>query len=51
MDLVFGVAERIIVMHYGKIIADGTMDQIQADSRVKEIYMGSGEFGDDSSAP
>ena len=51
MDLVFGVAERIIVMHYGKIIADGTMDQIQADSRVKEVYMGSGEFGDDSSAP
>ena len=51
MDLVFGVAERIIVMHYGQIIADGTIDQIQADARVKEIYMGSGELDGDSSAP
>ena len=50
MDLVFGVAERIIVMHYGQIIADGSMDQIQADARVKEIYMGSGELEDDPPA-
>jgi len=40
MDLVFGLAERIIVLHYGKIIVEGTPDKIQADSRVKEIYMG-----------
>jgi branched-chain amino acid transport system ATP-binding protein len=40
MDLVFGMAERIMVLHYGEIIADGTPEEIQADSRVKEIYMG-----------
>jgi len=40
MDLVFGVAERIIVLHYGHLIADGTPEEIQADPRVKEIYMG-----------
>jgi branched-chain amino acid transport system ATP-binding protein len=40
MDLVFGVAERIIVLHYGQIIADGKPEEIQADPRVKEIYMG-----------
>jgi branched-chain amino acid transport system ATP-binding protein len=40
MDLVFGVAERIIVLHYGEIIVEGTPKEIQADARVKEIYMG-----------
>lgn len=40
MDLVFEVAERIIVLHYGEIIAEGTCEEISCDSRVKEIYMG-----------
>ncbi len=40
MDLVFGVAERIIVLHYGEIIAEGTGERISADPRVKEIYIG-----------
>ena len=40
MDIVFGLADRIMVLHYGQIIADGTPEEIQADSRVKEIYMG-----------
>jgi len=40
MDLVFGLAERIMVLHYGQVMADGTPEEIQADSRVKEIYLG-----------
>ena len=40
MDLVFDVAERIIVLHYGRIIADGKREKIRTDSRVAEIYMG-----------
>jgi branched-chain amino acid transport system ATP-binding protein len=43
MDLVFGVAERIIVLHHGEIIAEGTPDEISTDSKVKEIYMGAEE--------
>ncbi len=43
MDLVFGVADRIIVLHYGGIIAEGTIEKISADPKVKEIYMGSEE--------
>lgn len=40
MDLVFGIAERIIVLHYGELIIDGTPDEIQNNPQVKEIYMG-----------
>lgn len=40
MDLVFGLAKRIIVLHYGQVIAEGTPEEIQADPRVSEIYMG-----------
>ena len=43
MDLVFGVAERIIVLHYGEIIAEGTGEEISTNPRVREIYMGSEE--------
>ena len=40
MDMIFEVAERIIVLHYGQIISDGTPEMIQRDQRVREIYMG-----------
>jgi branched-chain amino acid transport system ATP-binding protein len=50
MDMVFGLADRIIVLHYGEIIADGSPRQIQADQRVREIYMGIEECVDHASA-
>ena len=40
MELVFEVASRIIVLHQGEIIADGSPDEIQTDQRVREVYMG-----------
>jgi branched-chain amino acid transport system ATP-binding protein len=40
MEMVFEVAQRVIVLHYGEIIADGTPAEIQDDQRVREIYMG-----------
>jgi len=40
MDLVFRVAERIIVLHYGQILMDGKPEDVQGDQRVKEIYLG-----------
>ena len=41
MDLVFGVAERVILLHYGQIACEGTCDEIRSNQLVKDIYMGS----------
>ena len=44
MDMVFGVAQRIIVLHYGMTIIEGNREKIRTDPKVKEIYMGSEEI-------
>lgn len=43
MDMVFGLAKRIIVLYFGRVIAQGTPEEIQRDSKVKEIYLGTEE--------
>jgi branched-chain amino acid transport system ATP-binding protein len=40
MDLVFRFAERITVMVGGKVLTEGTPDEVAADPRVKEVYLG-----------
>ena len=40
MDVVFGLADRISVLHYGELIASGTPEQIRTDARVREVYLG-----------
>lgn len=40
MDVVFGLAQRLIVLFFGEIVAQGTADEIRADPRVREIYLG-----------
>ena len=40
MDLVFRFASRIIVMVGGRILVEGTPQEIVADARVREVYLG-----------
>jgi len=40
MDVVFGHADRILVLDRGKLIAGGTPQQVRADARVREVYLG-----------
>jgi branched-chain amino acid transport system ATP-binding protein len=40
MDVVFDLAKRILVLYYGQFTADGTPEEIRADPRVGEIYLG-----------
>jgi branched-chain amino acid transport system ATP-binding protein len=40
MDLVFGIAERIAVLNYGKVLAVGRPREVAADPAVQAAYLG-----------
>ncbi len=41
MDVVSSLADRVTVLHYGEVLAEGTFDEVKADPRVYEVYLGS----------
>ena len=46
MDVVFGFADRVIVLDHGKIIAQGAPADVRANPRVQAVYL-----GDDAETP
>ena len=40
MDVVFGLAQRIMVLNYGEVVASGTVDEVRANPKVREVYLG-----------
>ena len=40
MDFVASIANKVTVLHEGSVLAEGSMDQVQRDERVIEVYLG-----------
>jgi len=40
IDIALGLADRVTVLHHGRVILDGTPDQVQKDEQVREVYFG-----------
>ncbi|MBP7063841.1 ABC transporter ATP-binding protein [Ferrovibrio sp.] len=46
MKLVMGICERIVVLHHGELLADGTPAEVQNNADVKRVYLGQGKSAD-----
>jgi len=42
MPVVRALADRVVVLDYGEVIAEGTYQKVAQDQRVREAYLGRG---------
>jgi urea transport system ATP-binding protein len=40
MDFVRSIATTVTVLHEGRVLAQGSMQEVQSDPRVVEVYLG-----------
>jgi urea transport system ATP-binding protein len=40
MDFVRSIAKKVTVLHEGRVLAEGSIDQVQGDPKVLEVYLG-----------
>jgi branched-chain amino acid transport system ATP-binding protein len=42
MKLVMGICQRVIVLHHGELLAEGSPAEVRANGEVKRVYLGQG---------
>ena len=42
MDVALGLADRVTVLHQGRVILEGTPDEVRANAEVRDVYFGHG---------
>jgi branched-chain amino acid transport system ATP-binding protein len=42
MEVVFSIAQKISVLHQGRVIADGKPEEVRRDPEVRRVYLGHG---------
>jgi urea transport system ATP-binding protein len=40
MEFVRSLARKVTVMHEGRVLCEGSVDEVQQDERVREVYLG-----------
>ena len=40
IDIALALADRVTVLHHGRVILDGTPDEVQSNAQVREVYFG-----------
>jgi branched-chain amino acid transport system ATP-binding protein len=40
MDVIFDIAEKVMVLHFGRVLALGSPEEVKRNPQVQEIYMG-----------
>jgi branched-chain amino acid transport system ATP-binding protein len=43
MKLVMGISDRVLVLHHGELLAQGTPTEVRQNDQVKRVYLGQRE--------